>query len=141
MMVGANTFAQSVTGTMSDDQLKKHYDQKIKECQAELKFKQTQLKGDKGNADVAADVARIKANISDFKSKSKTVAQAIKEQKKYDSAIAAAEKAMKAAEKAEEVAHQKHKVAQDKKEKAEKLKAAAEEAARRTLYLKEHEGE
>lgn len=139
MLVSAHSFAQTTVGTMSDDQLKKHYEQKIKECQAEMKFKKTQLKGDKGNADVAADVARLKANIADYKNKAKTVANAIKDQKKYDSAIAAAEKAMKAAEKAEEVAHQKHKLAQEKKEKALKLKAAAEEAARRTLYLKEHE--
>lgn len=139
MLVGGKTFAQTTVGVMSDDQLKKHYEQKIKECQAEMKYKQTQLKGDKGNADLAADVARLKANITDYKSKSKTVAQAIKEQKKYDSAIATADKAMKAAEKAAEVAHNKMKVAKDKKEKAEKLKAAAEEAARRTLYLKEHE--
>lgn len=139
MMVGGKTFAQTTVGTMTDDQLKKHYEQKIKECQAEMKYKQTQLKGDKGNADIAADVARLKANITDYKSKSKTVAQAIKDQKKYDSAIASADKAMKAAEKAAEVAHEKMKVAKEKKEKAEKLKAAAEEAARRTLYLKEHE--
>lgn len=140
MLVSASTFAQTATGAMSDTDLKKHYEQKIKECQAEIKLKKTQMKADKGNAELAADVARLKANITDYKSKAKTVAQAIKDQKKYDSAITAAEKAMKAAEKAEEVAHKKHKEAQEKKEKAEKLKATAEEAARRTLYLKEHEG-
>lgn len=139
MLVSAKSFAQTTIGTMTDDQLKKHYEQKIKETEAELKLRQTQLKGDKANAEIAAEVARQKAHLTDFKNKLKTVNNCIKEQKKYDSAIATAEKAMQAAKKAEEVAHQKLKVAEEKKAKAEKLKAAADEAARRTLYLKEHE--
>lgn len=139
MLVGVKSFAQTSFRTMTDDQLKKHYEQKIKETQAELKLRQTKLKGDKGNADIAADIARHKAYIVDYKSKLKTVNGAIKDQKKYDKAIAAAEKAVKDAKKAEEIAHQKLKIAEEKKANAEKLKSTSEEAARRTLYLKEHE--